>query len=89
MASVARRKEKGPDVNIASHLLIDMLIDAIDAAMVISNDSDLAYPVAIARGRVPIALVNCTEGYRADKLAGDHTNRVGNHWWHQMQPSDW
>lgn len=89
MASVARREEKGSDVNVASHLLIDVLTGAVDAAVVISNDSDLAYPVTFARGRVPIGLVNPTKGYRAGKLAGDHTDGVGNHWWYQMQPSDW
>jgi len=89
MASIARREEKGSDVNVASHLLIDVLTGALDAAVVISNDSDLAYPVTFARGRVPIGLVNPTRGYRAGKLAGDHTDGVGNHWWHQMQPSDW
>jgi len=46
MASVARREEKGSDVNVASHLIIDV-------------------------------------------LAGDHTDGVGNHWWYQMQSSDW
>jgi hypothetical protein len=61
----------------------------VDAAVVISNDSDLAYPVAFVRGRVPIGLVNPTKGYRAGKLAGEHTDGVGNHWWYQMQPSDW
>lgn len=89
MASVARREEKGSDVNVASHLLIDVLTRAVEAAVVVSNDSDLAYPVAFARGRVPIGLVNPTKGYRAGKLAGEHTDGVGNHWWYQMQPSDW
>ncbi|WP_120004855.1 NYN domain-containing protein [Nesterenkonia muleiensis] len=89
MASVARREEKGSDVNVASHLLIDILTGTIDAAVVISNDSDLAYPVTFARDRVPIGLVNPTKGYRAGKLAGEHTDGVGDHWWYQMQPSDW
>ncbi|MDF1489128.1 PIN domain-containing protein [Tessaracoccus caeni] len=89
MASVARREEKGSDVNVASHLLIDVLTTAVDAAVVISNDSDLAYPIAFARDRIPIGLINPTKGYRAGKLAGEHTDGVGNHWWYQMQPSDW
>lgn len=89
MASVARREEKGSDVNVASHLLIDVLTHAVDAAVVISNDSDLAYPITLARDRVPIGLVNPTKGYRAGKLAGEHTDGVGNHWWYQMQTSDW
>lgn len=48
----------------------------------ISNDSDLAYPIAFARDRVPVGLVNPTKGYRAGKLAGEHTDGVGNHWWY-------
>ncbi|WP_202864786.1 PIN domain-containing protein [Rothia uropygioeca] len=84
MASVARREGKGSDVNVASHLLIDILTGTIDAAVVISNDSDLAYPVTFARDRVPIGLVNPTKGYRAGKIAGEHTDGVGDHWWYQM-----
>jgi hypothetical protein len=45
MVSVARREEKGSDVNVAAHLLLDVLENRIDAAMVISNDSDLALPI--------------------------------------------
>lgn len=89
MASVARREEKGSDVNVASHLLIDVLTEAVDAAVVISNDSDLAYPITFARERVPVGLINPTKGYRAGKLAGEPGDGVGNHWWYQMQPSDW
>jgi uncharacterized LabA/DUF88 family protein len=45
MASIARREEKGSDANVASHLLLDVLDDQVDAAVVISNDSDLAYAI--------------------------------------------
>ena len=65
MASVARQEEKGSDVNGASHLLVDTLTGTIDAAVVINNDSDLAYPIACARERLPVGLVNPTKGYRA------------------------
>lgn len=44
---------------------------------------------SFARDRVPVGLVNPTKGYRAGKLAGEHTDGAGNHWWYQMQPSDW
>lgn len=88
MASVARREEKGTDVNVASHLLIDVLTGAIDAAVVISNDSDLAYPVSFARSRVPLGLVNPTQGFRAGKLAGLPTDGAGNHWWCRIEPAD-
>ena len=88
MVSVARREEKGSDVNVASHLLIDVLTEAVDAALVISNDSDLAYPVSFARQKVPVGLVNPTKGYLAGKLAGDHDAGAGNHWWYQLQAAD-
>jgi hypothetical protein len=53
MVSVADREEKGSDVNVATHLLTDVCEQKIDAAVVISNDSDLALPITImssARG---------------------------------------
>jgi hypothetical protein len=43
MVSVAHREEKGTDVNVASHLLLDLLHRRVTAAVVISNDSDLAF----------------------------------------------
>lgn len=88
MASVARREEKGSDVNVASHLLIDVLTGAIDAAVVISNDSDLAYPINVARTRVPVGLINPTKGVRAGKLAGNPADGAGNHWWYRLEAAD-
>ena len=85
MASVARQEEKGSDVNGASHLLVDTLTGTIDAAVVINNDSDLAYPIACARERLPVGLVNPTKGYRAGKLASLPHEGAGNHWWYQLR----
>jgi len=82
MVSVARREEKGSDVNVASHLLLDVLEQTVDAAVVISNDSDLA------RDRVPVGLVNPTRGYPAGALNADPTTGVGDHWWYQLTPAD-
>lgn len=84
MASVARREEKGSDVNVASHLLLDVLRGHVDAAIVISNDSDLAFPVGEARNLVPVGTVNPTRSYRAGALAGSPADGVGGHWWHQV-----
>jgi uncharacterized LabA/DUF88 family protein len=42
---VLKTEEKGSDVNLASRLLIDAYENQFDAAAVISNDSDLAYPI--------------------------------------------
>ncbi|GAA1240469.1 hypothetical protein GCM10009676_26760 [Prauserella halophila] len=88
MVSVARREEKGTDVNVASHLLIDVLTDAVDAAVVISNDSDLAYPLGVARTKVPVGLVNPTKNYRAGKLAGEPDEGAGGHWWYRLACDD-
>lgn len=88
MASVARREEKGSDVNVASHLLIDLYEDRIDAAVVISNDSDLAYPVQHARTRIPVGLVNPSRNYLAGKLVGKASEGVGSHWWYQLLAAD-
>jgi hypothetical protein len=52
-ASLTTFEEKGSDVNVASHLLIDVLDRQVDAAIVFSNDSDLRYPLEQARLRVP------------------------------------
>ncbi len=89
MASIARREEKGSDVNVAAHLLIDVLTGVVDAAVVISNDSDLAFPIGFVRDRVPLGLINPTKSYRAGKLAGEPWRGAGNHWWYQLQPADW
>jgi uncharacterized LabA/DUF88 family protein len=46
---VAKTEEKGSDVNLASHLVRDAFTNAFDAAIVISNDTDLVEPIRIAR----------------------------------------
>jgi len=88
MASVATWEEKGSDVNVASHLLVDVLTGAVDAAMVISNDSDLRWPVQEARRRVPVGMVNPGGGYTAGDLSGRPTDGTGQHWWRSLQASD-
>lgn len=87
MASVVRREEKGSDVNLASHLLIDVLTDVVDAAVVISNDSDLAYPIAFTKTRVPVGLVNPTSGLTGRRIT-DPDEGVGGHWSYRLRPSD-
>ncbi|WP_281891584.1 PIN domain-containing protein [Phytohabitans aurantiacus] len=88
MVSVARFEEKGSDVNVAAHLLLDLLFKRIDAAVVVSNDSDLAFPITSVRGLVPIGLVNPTKGYPAGALNGDAADGVGGHWWYQLTAVD-
>lgn len=53
-------EEKGSDVNIAAHLLMDGFRGLYDAAVVISNDSDLATPINMVRTQLgkTIGVVN-------------------------------
>lgn len=53
-AEVWKTEEKGSDVNIATYLLLDAFQHRCDTAVVISNDSDLAEPIRIARSEVGI-----------------------------------
>lgn len=88
MASVVLREEKGSDVNVASHLLLDLLHQRIDAAVVISNDSDLEFPIKQARQLVPVGLVNPSRGYLAGALRGQANEGAGRHWWVQLTAAD-
>lgn len=57
---VLKTEEKGSDVNLASHLLLDTFKDNFDVAVLITNDSDLLTPMRIAKeefGKV-IGLIN-------------------------------
>lgn len=48
-ATVLKTEEKGSDVNIASHLMLDAHLGAYDQAVVVSNDSDLLTPIQFVR----------------------------------------
>lgn len=47
--TVWKVEEKGSDVNIATSLLLDAAAGRFDDAWVVSNDSDLAWPIEMAR----------------------------------------
>lgn len=62
---VMKSEEKGSDVNIACYLLVDAFDGGYDAAVVISNDSDLAEPIRLVRrkfGKPVIVLHPCGLG---------------------------
>jgi uncharacterized LabA/DUF88 family protein len=64
---VMKSEEKGSDVNIATYLLVDAFDGDYDAAVVISNDSDLAEPIRLVRrkfGKTVIVLHPCGQGRR-------------------------
>lgn len=77
VSQVHTMEEKGSDVNLAVHLLNDAWKKSFDAAVVISNDTDLVTPirmVSLDQGR-PVFVV-CPSGKRmASRLAKAATYR--------------
>ena len=88
LAKVEIQEEKGSDVNVASHLLIDLHTDRIDAAILITNDSDLRLPATHARSLIPVGTVNPRGTPTAGHLRGDRDEGPGGHWWYRLGADD-
>lgn len=88
MVSYLNHEEKGSDVNVATHLLVDVLGERVDAVILISNDSDLKVPIQVARSKVPVGIVNPSPAYLAGDLHGERNEGVGGHWWSQLKKKD-
>jgi hypothetical protein len=92
VVAVSTFEEKGSDVNVAAGLLIDVLSERIDAAMVFSNDSDLYFPLEHARQHVPVATINPTTNPTTNPTAldlrGHRDAGAGRHWWPRLRPDD-
>jgi hypothetical protein len=57
---VIKTEEKGSDVNIATHLLMDGFRNDYELAVVVSNDSDLLMPIQVVTQefKKPVGLLN-------------------------------
>lgn len=55
-ADVIKTEEKGSDVNLAAHMLIDGIKGRYKAAIVVSNDSDLATPIRMVKDELGLAV---------------------------------
>lgn len=57
---VYKTEEKGSDVNLAAHLLLDGFQKRYDAAIVVSGDSDLITPIRMVKDelRIPVGVLN-------------------------------
>ncbi len=86
LVGVSIREEKGSDVNLASHLLIDALSGTMDAAIIISNDSDLELPVRETRTRMPVGTIS-PQGRVHGSLRAQRVLGSG-HWYHTLDLSD-
>jgi hypothetical protein len=55
-----KTEEKGSDVNLGSHLLVDGFNGCYEQAAVVSNDSDLGWPIAYVRNTLglPVVVLN-------------------------------
>ena len=67
---VLKTEEKGSDVNLAAHLLIDGFTKQYEAAIVLSNDSDLTMPIQYVRDNLGWKLWSSTpiETSRVNRL---------------------
>lgn len=81
-------QEKGSDVNVATHLLKDVLGQRVDAAIVISNDGDLRLPLQLARQTAPVGTVNPSNSATAGDLHGRRGEGAGSHWWRKLTAED-
>lgn len=73
--AVIKTEEKRSDVNLGAYLVADAAIQDCEAAVMITNDSDLAEPIFLARNwfKVPVGIINPSAGNRfsRDLLAED------------------
>ncbi|MES2001711.1 MAG: NYN domain-containing protein [Pseudomonadota bacterium] len=65
---VMKTEEKGSDVNLATHLLIDAFDNSFDVAVIVSNDSDLKEPIRLVRSRFGKKIVLL--GPKSTRLSG-------------------
>lgn len=92
LVSVSHREEKGSDVNLATHILLDVLKGDVDAVVVVTNDSDLKLPLSEVRQRVPVGLINPgNPKWRptAGALRANPQTGVGGHWWGHITPNQY
>jgi hypothetical protein len=72
---VWRKEEKGSDVNLGARLIVDAAGGQFEQAWVISNDSDLAWPVELVQSeyRLPIGILRPARpaGYPSDEPRPD------------------
>ena len=54
---VLKSEEKGSDVNLATTLLVDAFDGDFQQAVIVSNDSDLAYPIEVVRKKFGLPVI--------------------------------
>lgn len=54
---VVKSEEKGSDVNLATALLVDAFEGNFEQAVVVSNDSDLVYPIEVVQNKFHLPVI--------------------------------
>jgi uncharacterized LabA/DUF88 family protein len=75
---VLRTDEKGSDVNLATYLLADGFRASYEAAVVVSNDSDLVKPIQVVREelRLPVGVIITDPKTDRSALPADFHRRI-------------
>lgn len=73
VVNVIKNEEKGTDVNIASHMLIDGFRNEYDIAALITNDSDFAYTVRFIKNGMNKKVLIFNPQHRPSKTLSDIT----------------
>ena len=75
-AKVIKTEEKGSDVNLATHLVRDAFRTEFEAAVLITNDSDLKEPVRIVRHELGLAVGILNPHKRTSRVLAKHASFI-------------
>ena len=76
---VLKSEEKGTDVNLACHLLLDAVENQYDCAVIVSNDSDLFTPMEMVKNKFKKKVdIICPHSKKSAKLCqiADYITRI-------------
>lgn len=76
MVQVHDTEEKGSDVNLAVHMLNDALTDKYDAALLLSQDTDLCEPMRMVRENGKVLGLVCLDGREPNKRLREHASFI-------------
>lgn len=76
LVEVHDTEEKGSDVNLAVHMLRDGLQDRYDAALLLSQDTDLCEPMAMVRESGKDVGLVCLDGREPNKRLAKHASFI-------------
>ncbi len=71
---VIKTEEKGSDVNLASHMLRDGFRGSYEAAVLVTNDSDLIEPIRIVREELGLVVGILNPHKKASRVLHKHAS---------------